>query len=219
VSRFVITGCVDSSLTQTHLLLVDDIARTTTRQCDIYGRLIVTVPEIIVLRDGREECQEKVDAEGNILVTSSDYLFGRVQDTKGHPGNMRFENIVTEYRIDYFLATESRKPHVARAVDHALRNSGSRFLRKDDETGLWYPVGVETTQSFVHQVLRDYRSDPKARYYEKIVLGGERQVYFERKERTENVDVRNTVPKRAHGDSDDEGHPNKLPKVTTWTEY
>ena len=94
----------------------------------------------------------------------TDILCGRGGLTNHHKGNKRFRDIVALHRADYVRAPKVQKPDVARLIVGAIRTGTppGRFLRKDNDTGLWYDIGDKRATEKTSQALREKLPDREA---------------------------------------------------------
>ena len=77
--------------------------------------------------------------------------------TNHHPGNIKWRLIIEEKKDEYKTSTRTGKPIIAMEVVRIWRDLSppGRFLRKDDETGLWDDIGDEDARIKCSQTLRD----------------------------------------------------------------
>lgn len=104
--------------------------------------------------------------------TEHDVLCGRGGGTNNHPGNVKFRNVINEYKLRYLAASKVEKPKVARDVVDAWRrlDPPGRFLaRKGDskkgpgsvkaDGNVWYDVGDKKAREKASQCLRERTPD------------------------------------------------------------
>jgi hypothetical protein len=81
-----------------------------------------------------------------------DVLQGRGRKIQGHPGNLRFRNIIAERQKDYNKSLIYEKTVISKEIVQVIKESGGRFLRQDEGHG-WKLVDdnvarVKTTNAF-----------------------------------------------------------------------
>jgi len=87
-------------------------------------------------------------------VQDEDVLSGRGGATNIHPGNRYFRDLINENRLIYLKAKKNDKPDISRAIVNKVRQRNGRFLKKRDETGLWYEIGDNLAREKTSQALR-----------------------------------------------------------------
>jgi hypothetical protein len=85
--------------------------------------------------------------------TKKDVLCGRGSVTNTHPGNVRYRNLIDQYRWHYATVKKARKIDVARIIVKKIREDHGRFLKKDGDR--WYEVGDEAALAKSAQTLRE----------------------------------------------------------------
>lgn len=88
---------------------------------------------------------------------SNDCLIGRGGGTNHHPGNIKWRLIIEEMKDCYKSSPRSRKPQIAMEIVviwRALRPPG-RFLKLNNDTGLWDDIGDEDGRIKCSQALRE----------------------------------------------------------------
>jgi hypothetical protein len=88
-------------------------------------------------------------------ILENDVLFGRGGATNNHEGNRRFRAFVADHQAEYLEARKKDKARISRRIVHLVRERGGRFLRRDDETGLWVEVGDKKAIEKTSQALRE----------------------------------------------------------------
>jgi hypothetical protein len=104
--------------------------------------------------------------------TEHDVLCGRGGGTNNHPGNVKFRNVINEYKLRYLAASKVEKPKVARDVIDAWRRldpPGRILARKGDskkgpgsvkaDGNVWYDVGDKKAREKASQCLRERTPD------------------------------------------------------------
>ena len=88
------------------------------------------------------------------LQYPSPSLTGR---TNHHPGNIQWRLVVEEKKDEYMSSIRARKPIIAMEVVSTWRDQSppGRFIRKNEETGLWDDIGDEDARIKCSQTLRE----------------------------------------------------------------
>lgn len=86
-------------------------------------------------------------------------LFGRGGLTNRHYGNIKYRDVINEFRQEYVDARKVEKPRVAKRVVKKIlspdfADSPVRFLKRD-ESGLWVEVDAHEAACKVSQALRE----------------------------------------------------------------
>ena len=87
----------------------------------------------------------------------NDVLYGRGGGTNHHPGNKRYRKIVEDRKVEYVACKRLDKPLVALGIirDWRGQKPPGRFLKMDDNTGLWNDVGDKKAREKTSQALRE----------------------------------------------------------------
>lgn len=93
-------------------------------------------------------------ARGQSTYNENDVLCGRGGGTNMHPGNRYFRELVDEHRRTYLKSRKNDKPSISQAIVEAVRLKGGKFLKKCDETDLWFEIGNESAHEKTSQALR-----------------------------------------------------------------
>ena len=77
--------------------------------------------------------------------------------TNHNPGNIKWRNIVEILKPEYKAASRANKAHIAMSIVKEWRRlePPGRFLKRDDETGLWSDIGDVDARIKCSQVLRE----------------------------------------------------------------
>ena len=96
-----------------------------------------------------------------LLHYTSPSLTGK---TNHFPGNIKWRLIIAEKKDEYNSSLRTGKPIIAMEIVSIWRDQSppGRFLRKDDETGLWDDIGDEDARIKCSQTLRE-RKESKLR--------------------------------------------------------
>jgi len=92
--------------------------------------------------------------DGLDSYATDDVLSGRGGGTNSHPGNRFFRNLINHHRDRYLRAKKNDKPHISRSIVNIIRNKNGRFLKKEDDDGLWYEIGDDLAREKTSQALR-----------------------------------------------------------------
>ena len=86
-----------------------------------------------------------------------DVLYGRGGGTNHHVGNKRYRKMVDDRKMDYVTSKRLDKPMVALEIIRLWRSQDppGRFLKLDEETGLWIDVGDKKAREKTSQALRE----------------------------------------------------------------
>lgn len=87
----------------------------------------------------------------------NDVLYGRGGGTNHHPGNKRYRTMVECRKVDYVNSKRLDKPLVALEIIKEWRTQDppGRFLKMDENTGLWCDVGDKKAREKTSQALRE----------------------------------------------------------------
>jgi len=88
-------------------------------------------------------------------LRSEDVLSGRGGGTNRHPGNIHFRSIVAEAQPVYAGSRKRDKSDIAKNIVKKIRDNRGRFLKLNDDTGLWYDVGDYKAREKASQALRE----------------------------------------------------------------
>lgn len=113
---------------------------------------VITTPE----RKNSRSNSIKISSS-NVGLTSyaaDDVLSGRGGGTNSHPGNRHFRQLINMHRDRYLRAKKNDKPHISRSIVHMIRSKKGRFLKKEEEDGLWYEIGDDLAREKTSQALR-----------------------------------------------------------------
>ena len=86
--------------------------------------------------------------------TAHDVVCGRGPGTNRLVGNRRFRRVVQDFQATYLMARRTEKPRLVRSVVLIIRNRGGRFLRRDENGGL-YEMGDKKAEAKTGQALRE----------------------------------------------------------------
>lgn len=108
--------------------------------------------------------------EGLAYFNDNDVLSGRGGGTNVHPGNRHFRDLINLHRRAYLKARKNDKPAISRAIVRSIRENNGRFLKRDENTGLWYEIGDDAAREKTSQALRQ-----RAPEMRKILFESERE--------------------------------------------
>jgi len=110
-----------------------------------------------------QEHTEHHRMENDIVPDKLDILCGRDKVSYSHAGNRKFRVIVALHRERYQNCTSrDDKSRITDEIIKSIRQCGSRFLKKDEKTGLFEDVGDEYAHEKVSHALRSAK-DPKTK--------------------------------------------------------
>lgn len=114
---------------------------------------LATVPRIPKTLPDEEQNHPIADIKEN------DVLLGRGGHTFSNPGNIKFRDLVSKYRMVYAAAPKVSKGALARYLCNFIRANQGRFLSRDRNhkwgSGDWYEVGDEKAVAKCAQALRE----------------------------------------------------------------
>lgn len=97
----------------------------------------------------------------NIVVVPSpkDILYGRGTTKRMHVGNMKLNMVLEERGEEYNsnALTKKQKVEISRSVVQKLKDEGSRFLKQDKDSFLWWEVDDKTAADKVSHGFRNRR--------------------------------------------------------------
>jgi hypothetical protein len=97
----------------------------------------------------------------DIVPQKTDVVCGRDKEAYGHVGNRRFRVLISLHRDNYQNAkTRDTKTNITKEIVASIRECGGRFLRKDEQTDMWYVVGYDYAHEKVSHALRSAK-DPE----------------------------------------------------------
>lgn len=100
-------------------------------------------------------------ADNHIVPDKLDILCGRDKESYSHVGNKQFRVIVATNRERYQSCTSrDEKTRITTEIIKSIRDSGGRFLRKNESSKLYEDVGDEYAHEKVSHALRSAK-DPK----------------------------------------------------------
>ena len=108
-----------------------------------------------------EEGQESVLSADIEHPHANDVLCGRGGSSNRHLGNMNFRELVAANKKTYVCLTKKQKMLVARSIVEMVHSTEppGRFLAKDQDTGLWYDIGLPRSLEKTSQALREKNSN------------------------------------------------------------
>ena len=105
---------------------------------------------------------ENSPSSDDMIPRSVDILCGKGREAHVHTGNKRFRVIISQYRKDYQNARcRDQKTRITKEIVSSIRECGGRFLKKDQNTDIWYDVGDEYAHEKVSHALRSARDPTK----------------------------------------------------------
>jgi hypothetical protein len=88
-------------------------------------------------------------------IGSNDVLCGRGGVTNAHVGNKKFRILVAEHQQEYLEMMKKDKASIARRIVARIKESGGRFLKRDDATGDWVKYPMRNAVEKTSQALRE----------------------------------------------------------------
>lgn len=85
---------------------------------------------------------------------TNDVLSGRGGGTNQHEGNCFFRSLINKNRERYLRAKKNDKPFISLSIVNIVRQKNGRFLKKDEESGLWFEIGDAQAREKTSQALR-----------------------------------------------------------------
>lgn len=143
----------------------DNLERSTSLEV-VESASIVTVPSTDVKSDELDlpnSIARKSGVEADWPLTEikephkNDVLYGRGGGTNHHPGNKRYRVMVERRKVDYVNSKRLDKPLVAYEIIKEWRTQDppGRFLKMDENTGMWCDVGDKKAREKTSQALRE----------------------------------------------------------------
>ncbi len=108
-------------------------------------------------QEGENTLDNNVDPStraGLTTYTANDVLCGRGGRINQHPGNCFFRSLVRDRREEYLRSSKRDKPYIALSIVHVIRERNGRFLKKDENLGLWFEIGDGPARDKASQALR-----------------------------------------------------------------
>ena len=109
----------------------------------------------------------KPNPVGIETYTENDVLSGRGGGTNQHDGNCYFRSLINKNREQYLRAKKNDKPFISLSIVRAIRQRGGRFLKNDEDTGLWYEIGDDAAREKTSQALRQRAPEYRKQLFEK----------------------------------------------------
>ena len=109
----------------------------------------------------------------------NDVLSGRGGGTNQHEGNCYFRSLISKNREKYLRARKNDKPDISMTIVQAIRQRNGRFLKKDEESGLWYEIGDAGAREKTSQALRQRAPEFRRKLLERDSRGSLNQQVFE----------------------------------------
>jgi len=107
--------------------------------------------------------EEKVAESPNdaieVVISETDVLCGRGGATNVHAGNIFFRSLINNFRGQYLISRKIDKPHISRSIVSKIRSRQGRFLKKNEEKGIWCEIGDDLAREKTSQALRQKAPD------------------------------------------------------------
>jgi len=108
---------------------------------------------------------------GLTSFTPQDVLSGRGGGTNQHEGNCYFRSLINNNRERYLKSKKNDKPFISRSIVNAIRKKNGRFLKKDEDSDLWYEIGDDAAREKTSQALRQKAPELRKQMFEKSING------------------------------------------------
>jgi hypothetical protein len=86
-----------------------------------------------------------------------DVLFGKGKALREHTGNVRANHLVAMYRPKYEHADKYEKTDIAKHLVNIIHESGGRFLKFEENDGIWVEVGHGMAREKISHIFRNQR--------------------------------------------------------------
>jgi hypothetical protein len=141
-------------------------------------------------------------------VSSSDVLCGRDKQSHAHVGNKHFRRIIETHREDYQNAQcRDQKTNITCQVIETIHSIGGRFLKLNENSGLWEEVSEPYAREKVSHALRSAK-DPnrpkvkKPRKTKQYVPTAEEDIQFEHALKTQKEIFQTLLANHVDSDGD-----------------
>eukprot|EP00980_Cylindrotheca_fusiformis_P005723 scaffold1192_cov58-Cylindrotheca_fusiformis.AAC.17 len=114
----------------------------------------------IVSSMSMEPC-EILNSYSTVDIRATDVLLGRGRGFQEHPGNIRFRNVLEDYRDVYDSAPRIQKRRIAIELRQLLAADGVRFLKHADGVR-WIESDIKTVEDKIGQFFRTVRKKKNA---------------------------------------------------------
>jgi hypothetical protein len=97
-------------------------------------------------------------------ITDLDILCGRDKICHSHVGNKHFRRLVESYRLEYQNARcRDHKTQITCSVIEMVHRNGGRFLKLDENAGIWEEVDEQYAREKVSHALRSAKDPSRPR--------------------------------------------------------
>lgn len=100
------------------------------------------------------EVKVQPSKDGLFQYEANDVLSGRGGGTNQHEGNCFFRSLINKNRERYLRAKKNDKPFISLSIVDIIRQRKGRFLKKDEDSGLWFEIGDAQAREKTSQALR-----------------------------------------------------------------
>jgi RNase P protein component len=105
---------------------------------------------------------EDSPSSDDMIPSNVDVLCGRDREAHVHVGNKKFRVMISWYRDKYQNAKcRHEKTRITKEIVSSIHECGGRFLKKDENTEIWYDVGDEYAHEKVSHALRSAKDPEK----------------------------------------------------------
>ena len=107
---------------------------------------------------------------GLVSFEPNDVLSGRGGGTNQHEGNCFFRSLINKNRERYLRSKKNDKPYISLSIVNTIRQRKGRFLKKDEDSGLWYEIGDALAREKTSQALRQRAPEYRKQLFEKDTM-------------------------------------------------
>lgn len=104
--------------------------------------------------------RQKAETRATPDPEPQDVLFGRL---KNNGGNMLMRKFVLQMLDEHKASNKTKKTEITDLVISEIRKTGGRFLRQDEETGLWEEVSHTEANRKIAHIFRNIRRPSRAK--------------------------------------------------------
>jgi hypothetical protein len=98
----------------------------------------------------------------DMIPNNADVLCGRDRHAHKHAGNKKFRVLISWHRDKYQNARcRDEKTRITKEIVSSIHECGGRFLKKDENTEIWYDVGDDYAHEKVSHALRSSKDTKK----------------------------------------------------------
>jgi len=86
----------------------------------------------------------------------NDVICARGSESRNHPGNIKYRQLVEKYCRVYMASTRKEKMRIVNTVKDSITNSGGRFVKQNKSTGYWTEIKNAAAREKTSQSLREH---------------------------------------------------------------